>query len=287
MPDPSSWDVICGADSSQVVLGVDFPARRRREAGFPDLANRIGSAYRFLQTKPPAINSGQQPCGDAYVHPWLEGIRQDRHQVLAVLGCRLGSVYAMAIAEGISRWQPMPKIILIDPQFSSVELLCLEFRREISAISSLLGDDEIEQARKAALEISKAATGDVANVAAKMIESYLDVITGAFERVGLGDARSDKSVLSFMSYMSWLSAAGAPDSGPTWKHSTSIASAAYVALTAKAYPAADHGPLSGHIILFDEDPADLLRSASVAQAVRGLLEARVLTTEETGRLAAD
>jgi hypothetical protein len=274
MPDPSSWDVICGADSSQVVLGVDFPARRRREAGFPDLANRIGSAYRILQTKPPAVGSGQQSYGDAYVHPWIEGIRQDRHQVLAVLGYRLGSVYAMAIAEGISRWQPMPKIILFDPQFSSVELLCLEFRREISAISSLLGDDEIEQARKAVLEISKGATGDVANVAAEMIEYYLDVISAAFERVGLGDARSDKSVLSFMSYMSWLAAAGEPDSGPTWKNSTSIASAAYAALTAKTYPSSDRGPLSGLVILFDVNPIDLLRSASVAQAVRGLLDSR-------------
>lgn len=272
MPDSSSWDVICDADSSQVVLGVDFPARRRQEAGFPDLAIRIGPAYRFLQAKPPAAGSYQQPNGDAYVGPWLEGIRQDRHQVLAVLGYRLGSVYATAIAEGISRWQPMPKIILFDPQFSSIELLGLEFHREISAISSLLGDDEIKRARKAVTEISKAATGDATNVAAEMVESYLDVITAAFERVGLGDARSDKFILSFISYMTWLSAAGKIDPGPVWKHSTSIASSAYAELTAKAHPTGDSRRFIGQQILFDVGPADLLRSDSVAQAVRDLLE---------------
>jgi hypothetical protein len=274
MPDASSWDVICGADSSQVVLGVDFPARRRQEAGFPDLAASIGPAYRFLQTKPPAAGPCQQPYGDAYVGPWLEGIRQDRHQVLAVLGYRLGSVYATAIAEGISRWQPMPKIILFDPQFSSIELLGLELHKEISSISSLLGDDEIAHARKVAVEISQAATGDVANVATEMVESYLEGITAAFERVGLGDARSDKFVLSFMSYMSWLSAAGKIDPGPAWKHSTGIASSASAQLTSKAHPAGDSRRLIGQMILFDVGPADLLRSASVAQAVRDLLESR-------------
>src|ERR1039457_5299398 len=109
MPDSGSWDVIFGAGSGQVVLAVDFPAAR------------IGPGFTFLQTKPPAARSGQRLSGDAYVGPWIEGISSGRRQVLAVLGARIGSVYAAAIAEGISRGQPMPKVILFDPQFASIE----------------------------------------------------------------------------------------------------------------------------------------------------------------------
>jgi hypothetical protein len=274
MPDSSSWDVIFGADSSQVVLSVDFPARRRQEAGFLDLATRIGPGYRFLQTKPPAARSWPRLCGDAYVGPWIEGIHHDQHQVLAVLGYRIGSVYAAAIAEGISRWQPMPKIILFDPQFSSIELLGLEFHREISSISSLLGDDEIERARKAAAEISQAATSDVANVAAEILECYVEVITVPFERAGLGDARSNKFTVSFESYISWLSAADQIDPSPAWERSTGIASSAYAGLPAGVHLADDDRGLIGQMIPFDVSHADLLRSDSVAQAVLGLLESR-------------
>jgi len=270
MPDSSSWDAISGTDSSPVVLGVDFPAMRRHQAGFPDLATRIGPGYRFLQTKLPIARSCHGRCGDTYVGPWLESIRQGRHQVLAVLGYGVGSVYAAAIAEGISRWQAMPKLILFDPQFSTIELLCLEYNREIDAISSLLGDDEIERARKAASEFSQAASSDVAGVAAEMVESYLEVIGAPFERVGLGDARSNKFTVLFESYMSWLSAADQIDPSMAWERSTGITSSGFAGLPARP----DDRGLIGQVISFDVSRADLLRSEPVAQAVLGLLETR-------------
>jgi hypothetical protein len=274
MPDSSSWDVIFGADSGQVVLGVDFPDRRRHEAGFLDLATRIGPGYRFLHTKPPAARSFGQLCGPAYVGQWIEGIRQDRPHVLAVLGYHIGSVYAAAIAEGISQWQPMPRLILFDPQFSSIDLLCLEFHREISTTSPLLGDDEIERARNVVAEISRTATGDVVNVAAEMVESYLKEITAAFERAGLGDVRRNKFTRSFESYISWLSAADRIDPTAAWKRSTGIASSAYAELPAGPATAGDGRGLVGQLIPFDVDQADLLRSDSVARAVLGLLGSR-------------
>jgi hypothetical protein len=271
MPDSGSWDVIFGAGSGQVVLAVDFPAGRRAEAGFGDLAARIGPGFTFLQTKPPAARSGQRLSGDSYVGPWIEGISSGRHQVLAVLGYRIGSVYAAAIAEGISRGQPMPKVILFDPQFASIELLGFEFCREIGAVSSLLADDEIERARKAAAEIYQSAAGDIAHVAAEMIESYFEVITPGFERVGLGEARGNKFVATFESYMSWLSVADQIDPGPVWKRSTVIASSAYSELPPAAFLAAAGGGRPGQLISFDVSHADLLRSDGVAQAVLSLL----------------
>jgi hypothetical protein len=270
MPDHGAWDVISGADSGQVVLSVDFPARRRQEAGFPDLATRIGPGYRFMQTKPPAVRSCQRPCGTAYVGPWVDGIARD-HRVLAVLGYRIGSVYAAAIAEGISRWQPMPKVILFDPQFASNEHLGLEFHREIGAISSLLSDDEIERITKTATRISESATRDVTDAAAEVAGIYWEVSSIAFERVGLGDTYNEKLIAPFSSYISWLSVAGQIDPGPVWKSSTAIVSSDYADLPGRASQADDASGMIGRSIPFDVVNADLLRSDSVAQAVLGLL----------------
>jgi hypothetical protein len=277
MTDPRSWDVISGAsrdDSGPVVLGADFPGRRRGEAGFPDLASKIGTGYRFLQTRPPAVRCQPRPADAAYVGPWLEGIKATRPHVLAVLGHRVGSVYAAAIAEGIAQWQPMPKIILFDPQLSSAELLCLEFQREISSISSLLGDDEIERDRNRVAEVALAAGPDVAGAAAEMVGSYLETVTPAFERAGLGDARDEKFTRSFESYISWLCAAGLIDPSSAWERSTGIASSAYAALPARPRPAGDGPGLVGRVIPVDVGHADLLRSEAVARAVLDLLESR-------------
>ncbi|HEY7142665.1 MAG TPA: hypothetical protein VH637_00330 [Streptosporangiaceae bacterium] len=255
------------------MLGADFPSGRRAEAGFHDLACRIGPGFSFLQTRPPTERPGQGAAGDRYVGPWVEGIARDRHQVAAVLGYRYGSAYAAAIAEGISHRQPMPAVILFDPQLATIEFLGLEFSREIGAVSSLLADDEIERARKAAEEICRPATSDIAQAAAEIVESYFEVITAAFERAGLGDARSNKFAIAFESYISWLSAADQIDPGPAWEWSTVIASSGYPGLPAAACAAGDDGR-PGRMIRFDVGHADLLRSEDVAEAVLALLQSR-------------
>jgi hypothetical protein len=271
MSDPKTWDTIFGADSTRVVLGVDFPARRHLEASFCDLAARIGPGYRFLRPKPSAARWCPRSCGDAYVGPWIEGIRQSSRQVLAVLGHRVGSVYAAAIAKGISQWQPAPKLILFDPRVASIDQLDLEFRAEISSLSCLLSDDELERARKIAAEISRLSDGDIWGIAAELAESYFEVITAAFERAGLGDARSDKFSASFESYLEWLSAACQIDSARTWKSSTVIVTSAYEGLPDRAN-SADGRNGAGRMISLDVTHADLLRSDSAARIVLDLLE---------------
>jgi hypothetical protein len=274
MPASGSWDVICGADSGQIVLGVGFPAAGCREAGFSDLAARIGPEYRLLQARALIIRPGQRLSADAYVGPLIEDIRRDRGLVLAVLGYCVGSVYAAVVAEEISRWQPPPKAIMFDPQSVNNKFLCLQFRNEIDSLSALLSDDEIERASKVATEISQSATGDIADIATEIIESYLEVITPAFERAGLGDARSDKFAVAFASYISWLSVTDQIDPSLAWKRSTVIASSAYADLPDRAYLAdGDHG-ITGQVIPFDVGHAELLRSDSVARAVLGLLGSR-------------
>jgi hypothetical protein len=272
MPDSASWDVIFGSGSGRIVLVVDFPASRRREAGLAELARMIGGGYSFLQTRPPAARSCQRLTGDAYVGPWIDGIRADRHQVLAVLGRRIGGVYAAAIAEGVSRWQPVPEVILFDPQPASIEHLGVEFSREISDLASLLNEEEIERTRKIVAGIAEPAAYDVADAAVEMAAIFCELSSLAFERAGIGSAHNDRFVTPFDSYMSWLSVAGKIDPAPVWKRSTAIVSSDYAGPRCGG-ALAGHDGLIGREIPFDIAHAELLRSDSVAKAVAGLLEA--------------
>jgi hypothetical protein len=266
MQDSGIWDVISGEDAGQIVLGVDFPRLGRRTAGFAELAAGIGPEYTFLQTRLP---SGLRFSGEEYVQHWVDELR-GRPPVLAVLGYRIGSVYAAAIAEGISRWQQKPRVILFDPQFASSKLLGRELRREIDAISSLLSDDEIEHAMKLAGEIS-CSEGDgsdgsdgVEDAAATVTGIYWDISSVVFDRVGLGGACCSKMFAPFEAYISLISMADQIDPGHALQHSTAIVSSDYT----------DSAVAGSHLIPFDVSNADLLRSASVAKTVLDLLEFR-------------
>jgi hypothetical protein len=270
MPDLACWEVISGADSGRVVLGVDVPAARRR-ASFAELSAGIGPRYRFLRARPLPVPSARRQRGEADVSRWIEGIREEPQLVLAVLGYCVGSVCAAAIAADIARWQPMPKVILFDPQFASSKYLALEFLREIDAISSLLSDQEIEYTRKAAAEITGRAGCDLADAAAEMALIYGELGSLAFERVGIGSAYNDRFITPFNSYISWLSAAEGIDPSSVWKRSTAIISSDYAGLAPGNRAADDDGAVSQQI-RFDVAQDDLLRSHSVARAVVGLLE---------------
>jgi hypothetical protein len=275
VPDSVSWNIIYGADSNQVVLAVDFPAARYSEASFTELAVAIGSGYRFLQAAPRTSDTRRGIRGVVHASRWLDAIRQEQCPVRAVFGYGVGGVYAASIAQEISQWQPTPKVFLFDPQLASTKLLGREFCREISSVSSLLSDDEAERARKIAAEVNGRETRDVADIAAELVEGYLEVIAVAFERAGLGDARSSKFTVSFESYMSWISAAARIDPGRVWAHSIAIASSDYIGSSVREnFPDGVSNPIGqiGRWISFDERCADLLRSDTVAEAVLNLLE---------------
>lgn len=268
MPDFACWEVISGAGPGRVVLGVDVPVARRR-AGFAELSARIGPRYRFLQIRPLAVGAARRPRGEPYVDRWVEDISSEPHEVLAVVGYCVGSLYAAAIAAGIARWQPMPKVILLDPQFVSSKYLAREFLREIDAISSLLSDQEIEHSRKAAAEISGPAVCDLADAAAEMAAIYWELSSLAFERVGIGSAYNGRFIAPVCSYISWLSGAGKIDPSSIWKRSTAIVSSDYASLAPENRGG---GGAIGQKIRFDVGHDDLLRSDSVAGAVVDLLE---------------
>lgn len=275
MPTSSHWDVIFNGGSEQTVLGIDFSGRRHREASFIELASRIGPEYRFLQARPVAVRPGQQqPSSYEYVVSWVEGARQDGNPMRAVLGRCVGGIYAAVVAEYISQWQLEPDIILFDPQFANTKFLGHELHKEISASSSLMSDDELKRARKIASEITYLNPWDMVQIAAHALESYLQIITPAFERAGLGDARENNMNGYFVSYMRWLSAAAELDSSRVMKKSIVIMSRDYAELPGRMLFDDNADSLAGRCIVCDVSHSDLLRSDSAAKAVIDVLEFR-------------
>jgi hypothetical protein len=267
MADCGAWDVIFDADSSDVILGADFP-HAGRPAGFAHLARRIGSGYTFLQTRPLMAQPCERLCAGVYIEGWIEGIRQNGLRVSAVLGHKIGAVYATAIAEGISQWQSPPEVILFDPQSPSIALLASEFRREISSISSLLSDDEIERIGRVVRTMCEPDTADLVAAAAGVAGAYSELGSLVYQRVGLGDACANRFLESFESYITWITVARQIDPSFSWQHSAALVSADYGGLAgySRGRPAA-----IGRRIPFDIGHADLLRADCVADEVRWLL----------------
>jgi hypothetical protein len=256
-----SWDVISGVDADGVVLAVDYPAKRRDDGAFADLVARMGPGFRFLQTRPMAARPFANGRGGSYVGPWIEGIRRGHHQVLAVLGYRVGCVYAAAIADGISRWQRMPKVILLDPEYASNADIGRELRTELNSISSLLSDDEMETARKIVVRFPGPAVRSIADAGAEAVQAYREVSLAAFERAGVGGLSYENLTAPFISHISWLSSAGQLDPGPVWRYATALVSS-----TARSM-----NDTIGHRIPLEATHTELLRSECAAQAVSDLL----------------
>jgi hypothetical protein len=271
LPNPCPWDVIFGDESGHTVLAIDFPVQHRREAGFAELAVKLGSSYRFLHSQPPAVRACQKVSSVAYVDPWIEYLQQEKFQVRAVLGYGVGSVYAAAVADGISRWQPAPEIILFDPRFPSIGLLGHEFNREISASSSLLSDEEIERSKMIAAQIAESVARDVADAAVEIVESYLEVVSVAFERAGLGVARGSALTAPFEAYMSWVSVADQIDPSFAWRRSVAIVSSDHARPPHREPVNGGGDNLIGRWIPVEVRRADLLRCDSVATMVANLL----------------
>lgn len=264
MSDHELWDVIADADSSHLILGVGLPVTEHREAGFAELAKKIGSKYKFLLAKVPESCLSERVRGNSYVDHWIGGIRG--RPVAAVLGYRVSCVYAAAMAEGLTRWQPAPRVILFDPQLASSGLLSHELHNEFNSINSLLSDDEIERAGKLTAEISE--SDDLASAAATAAEIYRDISSAAFDRVGLGGGYCSKSSAAFESCISLIVAAAQMDPGSVSRCSTVLLSSDYPDLPGRPFLTDKSS------IQFDVSHIDLLRSDSVAETVLDLLELR-------------
>lgn len=233
MPSANSWNVISGADSNRVILGVDFPVAGRAGAGFAGLMAKLGPEwpeYRFLQTVLPG-HSIEKLSADAYTQPWIRDVEQGGWEVTAILGYCVGGVYAASIAESVyRRHQPEPKVILFDPQFADVRVLVAEMQKTFSLIAPLLSQEDLEYVKKRVTELIDPQPTDIADLATALVGVYREVGSNAFRQLGLNEVRANEMIELFESYMSWLSAAAQIDPSHAWGKSIAIVSADYVTL---------------------------------------------------------
>ncbi|MFI6093836.1 hypothetical protein [Streptomyces sp. NPDC051218] len=272
MPNEESWSVVSVPTSNSLILGVDFPAAGRREAGFADLVAKMGPAWSghgFMQTTLPVVRVSERPAGDFYTEHWMRGEDWEKYEVVAVLGYCLGGVYAAEIAERIAERQgPEPAVILFDGQVTDIQLLAAEINKMIALAGPVFSEEEAEQSRKSAAEIVGTPSIRLVDAAIEIVELYRDMASTAFRRIGLSDARRDEVVQLFESYMSWLSAAVELDPSRTWKRALAITSADYAALEKDgAATAVNATKMLGRRISLDTSHADLLRDDATVRTL--------------------
>lgn len=274
VPNEESWSVISVPTSNSLILGVDFPAAGRREAGFADLAAKMGSAWSghgFMQTTLPSVRVTERPAGDFYTEHWMRGVDWDKYEVVAVLGYCLGGVYAAEIAERVAQRQGTePQVVLFDGQVTDIQLLAAEINKMVALAGPVFSDEEAEQARKRAAGIVGTPSISLVDAAIEVVELYRETASTAFRRIGLSDSRRDEVVQLFETYMSWLSAAVDIDPSQTWKRSLALTSTDYATLEENgAVTAVNATKMLGRRISLDTSHADLLRDDST---VRTLLD---------------
>ncbi|MER7674738.1 hypothetical protein ABTY61_40630 [Kitasatospora sp. NPDC096128] len=274
MPNENAWSVITAPTSKSLILGVDFPAAGRREAGFEDLAAKMGPAWAghgFLQTTPPPVRLADRPAGDYYTDFWLRDGDWDAYEVVAVLGYCVGGVYAGEIAERLGQRQgKAPKVILFDPQVTDLQLLESEIHKMIGLAGPVFTADEAEHARKRAAEIVGVPSIGLLDAAVEIVGLYREMAAIAFQRIGLAEARRDEVVRLFESYMTWLSAASQIDPSRAWGDSLSVTSSDYAELERSGAATVVNATKSlGRRIELEIGHVDLLRDPS---AVRTLLD---------------
>lgn len=277
MPNGSSWSVVSAPAPTRIILAIDFPAAGRNEAGFDDLAARMGDAwagYGVLQTVPPAVRLVERPSGDFYTEHWMSGVEWSKYEVVAVLGYCVGSVYAAEIADRLTAFQARrPEIILFDPQLTDAQLLAAEMHKMIGMAGALFSADEAEQARQRATTIVETHRGGLFDAALEIVGLYREMATIAFRRIGLNDTRRDEVVQLFESYMTWLSAAAQVDPSAGWNRATAITSSDYAGMESRGETTVTNAvKVIGRRFPVEVGHAELMRSDAAIELLRGEAE---------------
>ncbi|MFC8719574.1 hypothetical protein [Kitasatospora sp. NPDC057198] len=273
MPNENAWSVITAPTSKSLILGVDFPAAGRREAGFEDLAAGMGAEWAghgFLQTTPPPVRLADRPSGDYYTDFWLRDGHWDDYEVVAVLGYCVGGVYAGEIAGRLAERQgTAPKVILFDAQVTDLQLLESEIHKMIGLAGPVFKDEEAADAKRRAAEIVGRPGIGLLDAAVDIVGLYREMAAVAFGRIGLADARRDEVVRLFESYMTWLSAASQIDPSRSWGDSLAVTSSDYAELERTgAATVANAVKWLGRRIELEIGHVDLLRDDSTVRVLR-------------------
>lgn len=274
MPNENAWSVIAAPTSNSLILCVDFPSAGRREADFAELAEKMGPAWSghgLLHTTPAPVRLSDLAAGASYTDHWMQARDWGKYEVVAVVGYCVGAVFAAQIAEDLARHQATPpKAVLFDPQVADLQLIESELHKMIAQAGPVLTTEEAEQGRKRAAEIVGTPSISMADATVQIVALYRDMVSAAFQRIGLAESRKEEVVLLFESYLTWFAAAYRIDPSRVWSEALSLTSTDYAELEKSGVTmVANARKMLGRHIPLDTTHADLLRDDST---VRTLLD---------------
>ncbi|WP_326658996.1 hypothetical protein [Streptomyces canus] len=215
------WEELRSGESDEVILAVDGPPRAACSPGFRDLAPLLDTPHAFWLARPPA---GQAPAtgpGDddlglsSYVEPWIYEAHAGGLRVRAVLGHRVGGVFAGVIAEALADRQGYAaEVLLFDPELPDPGSVVDEFHDVVSGLSRPLSTDELRSLEREVAVVVDACGDDTAALSARLRA----LLTGV---PGLGGQELSLAALRLTALM----LAEPVDVVPLWSGRTALASA--------------------------------------------------------------
>ncbi|MCX4750284.1 hypothetical protein OG455_33030 [Kitasatospora sp. NBC_01287] len=244
-----------------VILAVDFAATGRPDAGFGQLVPQLGTDLALWETLVPAPGEERELTGEDYLERWSGQLRAAGPRVAAVFGYCASSVFALALAERIGRWQARPAVVLFDPTaITGPTVLRYGFHRVIDSLAAVLGAEAVEQARAEAAAATER-TPELLPLTEEFLRIYQAAGQAAFAKLGLGADRAEELVAWFRSYLHYVVAASELSVSPDLSGVTTI--------RANDLPA---GFLQApRELRFDVEHTGLLGHPEVARAVADLL----------------
>jgi hypothetical protein len=257
MVDQKAWRVLRDGEPGDrcVVVAVDLRAPGRAESGFADLAGLLTGPHPVWETVQP--DGGQDRVGF-----WLDRLCADGRPVRAVLGYCVGGVYADRLAERLAAHQPVaPAVLLFDPEPPTIHGLLSEFGFAVDRLATFAGAEHTADLRRRAERAAVAGGGDVARVAAVLVEMFGAAVRPAFARAAIPARIGDQLVDIFSGVMSYFVDAVREE------HRASFAGA----VTFGSRCPGEWSRLGARTLTFDIDHAGLLGSPAVAYEVDRLL----------------
>ncbi len=269
METPESCLVLRKADGRGLVVTADFAATGRTTATFHDLVDLLRADYNIWETAP--VPYGQEPgmTGTDQVDRWTRDIRESGLPVHAVIGFCGGGMYAGKLAERIGEWQPVPRLILLDPGRATPLMLVQHVEGLLRRLAGTFAPDDLAAAQ-ARLAAAHQSVPDPLALADELAGFAREVIVSALMRAFHSPQASADFVKLVTGYLYWLGGAATLDPRAIWKSASALQSSSPNFGLFLASPE-ERPTLVGSAVYFDVPHADMMRTPAVARAVDDLL----------------
>ncbi|TPQ23480.1 hypothetical protein [Streptomyces sporangiiformans] len=269
MGGPEFWEESRSGTTGELILAVDIPSGENA-MGLRELVPLLNTAHTVWR----AVEQAHVPLEGgslaAYVEPWADAVRSSGFRVRAVLGHRVGSVLAGAIAEALGGpGQPPPSVLLFDPELVDTDMVVSEFRRMLADDPHLLSAEEVTRLDRDLDSVAERCLDDPAALAVRLQSVFIRAADRSGTRARATTERLNRAV----DRLSVLALAEAYDVIPVWSRCTALCSSSPgkgLSRTRAALLLPEAGFVAREVSFRDKH-TEMLSSPVVAQTVSELL----------------